>query len=163
MTAEEEHAVMSLPAGHRFTLLWISYLKHALVSDPKMPAGYRLRFLEWIDDQRDTFIASDIIEMIEPMSATEVEMMHAAQSLGGKDDPGGQASFKVLTSADVFADFLKLNPSMLAAIVKCNSRWNTTPAPTVRQSEKQNNQQYISPAARNTQWAAKQFNPMRIT
>jgi hypothetical protein len=102
----------------------------------------------------------EMIEMIEPMSDTEVKMMHEAQSLDRKDDPAGLASFKALTG-EVFDDFLALNPSLLAAIVLHNKHWYSAPVSAAPQTEQQNEQQYIPPAGRDWQWA-KQFNPVRI-
>src|SRR5271169_5910961 len=106
MTAEEERAVLHFPTGHRHALLFIAYVKNILVNG-EMKAGQRLQFLEWINEQ--TF-APEVLEIIEPMSDTEMKMMLEARSLDHKDDPAGMASFKVLTS-EVFNDFLALNPS----------------------------------------------------
>ncbi len=86
-----------------------------------MKAGERLQVFEWIDGQTCTVITPELLEMIAPMSDTEIKMMHEAKSLDRKDDPAGLASFKILT-AEVFGDFLKLNPSLLAAIVLHNKR-----------------------------------------
>jgi hypothetical protein len=98
-----------------------------------MKAGQRLQFLEWINGQTCTSVTPEMLEMVEPMSETEMKMMHEARSLNRKDDPGGSTSFDVLTSKEVFEDFLALNPSLLAAITLHNKQWNVAPA--VQQAE----------------------------
>jgi hypothetical protein len=158
VTEEEQNAVLMFPVGHRFTLLWIAYVKHMLVTYPKMPAGYRLQFLEWVDGEVCMGITHKMLEMIEPMSDTEIKMMNEALALDRKDDPAGLASARILTG-EVFEDFLKLNPSLLAAIVLHHKDWN--PAPAALQPNQQDEQQFIPPASRDWQWA-KQFNPVRI-
>jgi len=127
MTAQEENAVLHFPDGYRHTLLFIAYVKHILVN-LEMKAGQRLQFLEWINGQTSQVIAAEMLEMIQPMSDTEMKMMHEARSLNRKDDPAGSASFDVLTSEEVFDDFLALNPSLLAAIMLHNKQWNRTSA-----------------------------------
>jgi hypothetical protein len=146
MTAEEEDAVTMFPLGYRFTLLWVSYIKHALVN-LKMTAGYRLRFLEYIDDAVCLSVSREMVELVQPMSETEIQMIHVARSLDRKDDPAGSASFKVLTSPEVFNDFLALNPSLLAAIMLHNKEWQPAPQP------EQQEQQYVRPVRRDWQWA----------
>jgi hypothetical protein len=126
MTAEEENAVLHFPTGYRHTLLFIAYVKHILVN-VEMKAGQRLLFLEWINGQTCQVITPEMLEMIQPMSDTEMKMMYEAQSLSRKDDLGGLASFRILTG-EVFEDFLALNPSLLVAIMWNNKQWNTAPA-----------------------------------
>ena len=122
MTPEEERAVLHFPCGYKHTLLFVAYCKHVLVNH-EMRAGHRLEFLEWINKQVDIVIRADMLAIIEPMSVTEVKMMDEAQSLDREDDPAGMGSFRVLTSADVFAEFIKLNPSLLKAIMLHDSLW----------------------------------------
>lgn len=122
MTPEEERAVLHFPCGYRHVLLFVAYCKHALVNH-EMRAGHRLEFLEWINRQVDIVIRADMLAIIEPMSLTEVQMMDEALSLDREGDPAGMASFRVLTSRDVFADFLRLNPSLLKAIMLHDVLW----------------------------------------
>ena len=130
MTAEETAAVEMFPVGYRFTLLVISYIKNVLTTR-KMTHGYRLRFLEWLDHSVDFTITPEILETVAPMSDTEMAMVHEAKTLDDKDGPEGTrcaASFKVLTSSEVFADFLALNPSLLAAIMFHQRQWKRSAA-----------------------------------
>jgi hypothetical protein len=161
MTAEEEAAVIHFPFGHRFTLLFIAYVKHILVN-VDMKAAQRLQFLEWINEQTCMVIQREMLEMIQPMSCTEMKMMHEAGSLDRKDDPAGSASFKVLTG-EVFEDFLALNPSLLAAIMLSHKNWNRTPAAV---SASNNEQRDTYPPAhqvgRDWEWGGKSFNPVRV-
>jgi hypothetical protein len=57
--------------------------------------------------------------------------------------------------------FLALNPSLLAAIMLHNKRWNAAPA--TPPAEQQDEQQYIPPAGHDWQWGGKSFNPVRIS
>jgi hypothetical protein len=116
MTFEEKDAIDLFPRGHKHTLLFIAYAKHALVN-LKMRAGERLQFLEWIDSCVCLTVTREMVEIIQPASVTEMRMIAEAQSLSRDDDRGGFASYKVLTSEEVFAEFLALNPSLLRAIV----------------------------------------------
>jgi hypothetical protein len=125
MTPEEERAVRHFPTGYRYTLLFVSYCKHALVNH-EMRAGHRLQFLEWVNKQADIVMTADMLAVTEPMSLTEVKMMDEALSLDREDDPAGMGSFRVLTSADVFAEFLKLNPSLLRAIMLHDALWTNS-------------------------------------
>ncbi len=128
MTPEEERAVLHFPCGYKHTLLFVAYCKHVLVNH-EMRAGHRLEFLEWINKQVDIVIRADMLAIIEPMSVTEVKMMDEAQSLDREGDPAGMGSFRVLTSADVFAEFIKLNPSLLKAIMLHDAIWiNSVPS-----------------------------------
>lgn len=129
MTPEEDRAVRHFPSGYRYTLLFVAYCKHALVNH-EMRAGHRLQFLEWINKQVDFVMTADMLAIIEPMSITEVKMMDEARSLDRDSDPAGMGSFRVLTSADVFAEFLKLNPSLLKAIMLHNAIWTNSAHPS---------------------------------
>jgi hypothetical protein len=125
MTPEEERAVCHFPSGYRYSLLFVAYCKHALVNH-EMRAGHRLQFLEWINKQVDIVITADMLAAVEPMSVTEVKMMDEALSLDREGDPAGMASFRVLTSPDVFADFLRLNPSLLKTIMLHDTLWTNS-------------------------------------
>jgi hypothetical protein len=125
MTPEEERAVRHFPCGYKHTLLFIAYCKYGLVNC-EMRAGQRLQFLEWVNRQVDLIVTADMLATIEPASITEVKMMDEALSLDREDDPAGMGSFRVLTSADVFADFLRLNPSLLKAIMLHDALWTNS-------------------------------------
>jgi hypothetical protein len=125
MTPEEERAVRHFPCGYKHTLLFIGYCKYGLVNC-EMRAGQRLQFLEWVNRQVDLIVTADMLATIEPASVTEVKMMDEALSLDRDGEPAGMASFRVLTSPDVFADFLRLNPSLLKAIMLHDALWTNS-------------------------------------
>ena len=122
----QENAVLMFPAGYKCVLLFIAYVKHALVNI-EMRAGERLQFLEFIDGCVGFAVTQEMVALIKPMSDTEVEMMHEARSLNREDDKPGSASFAMLTRPDVFGHFLALNPSLLAAIMLYQKKFDVPP------------------------------------
>jgi hypothetical protein len=123
LSADESRVVM-VPVGYKHTLLIIAYIKRALVTC-EMRAGERLRFLEKLNGLTDIFITPEMLAIIEPMSDAEMAIMHEARSLDREDDKLGSASFKVLTSWKVFNHLLRLNPSLLSAILLREKRDNS--------------------------------------
>jgi hypothetical protein len=76
----------------------------------------RLHVLEKMNGFTDQWLTAEMLATIEPMSDTQEQMFREARSL---DPPGGrpfQASAGILTSQQVFGHFVRLNPSLLAAI-----------------------------------------------
>ena len=126
MTPQEEYTVLMFSAGHKHTLLFIAYAKHALVNI-EMNAGQRLRFLELIHGCIDFTVTQEMVALIEPMSDTEMQMMHEARSLNSEADPAGMVSYRLLTRPDVFGHFLALNPSLLAAIMLHQKKFDGPP------------------------------------
>ena len=125
--SDDDKLVVHTPSGYQHMLLMAAYAKRGLQYE--MPAGKRLQLLEKLNGLTDNYFTPEMLAIIEPMSDTEMEMMHEAKSLDREDDRLGQA-FKVLTSWRVFGHFRRLNPSYLAAI-KLRSQMTaagTTPA-----------------------------------
>jgi hypothetical protein len=112
MSATLDH-VACLPCGYRFQMLVIAHAKYVLKT-VEMKAGDRLHLLERLDELTDSYLTSEVLALIQPMSETEIDMLHEAFSLDGKQR--GSASFDILTRDDVFRNFVSLNPSILAAI-----------------------------------------------
>jgi hypothetical protein len=121
MSTEQQMAeqMALVPAGYKFEMLVISYIKRVLQTC-EMKAHERLRFLEGLNTFTDSYLGPEVLAMIEPMSDIECEMVHEARSLNREGDKLGSASFDILTSREVFGHFVKLNPSLLAAIEFCH-------------------------------------------
>jgi hypothetical protein len=102
-----------VPSGHRLNILMIAYVKHALTT-LKMKAGERLHLLEKLNELADHYLTPEVIALIDPMPDPGIEMLRAAFSLDG--DARFNASFDILTRDHVFLDFIRVNPSILAAI-----------------------------------------------
>lgn len=107
----EERMIVGVPPGQMFGFLVIAYIKHALLHC-KMTAGERLEILECLNRTFDPAT----LAAIEPMSETEIAMVHEARSLDREDDSESMASYRVLTRVTVFDNFVRLNPSILTAI-----------------------------------------------
>jgi hypothetical protein len=123
--SDEQKMIAYVPSGYKHILLAIALTKRVLTTC-KMKAGEKLQVLEKLNGLTDGYITPEMLAMIEPMSDTEYEMLNEARSLDQPDDKAGRASFDVLTSPDVFEHFVRLNPSLLAAIKFHNALWGRT-------------------------------------
>jgi hypothetical protein len=117
MSAMDE--VTYLPPGYRLNMLMIAYAKHALTT-LKMKAGERLHLLEKLNELADHYLTPEVLALIDPMPDPGIEMLRAAFSLDG--DARFSASFDILTRDHVFRDFIRVNPSIFAAIKFAASR-----------------------------------------
>jgi hypothetical protein len=75
-----------------------------------------LRFLEALNGMTDLNFTAPMLQMIEPMRDTGFQIWKEAKTLDRDGDKSCMASFRVLTGWRVFQHFLRLNPSILAAI-----------------------------------------------
>ena len=105
---EDERAILHCPVGHRYTFVFISYVKHLLAGD--LPMDYRLKFLQWLDDRNERWERPEIIAAIEPMCEDGYQLLRETMKLGSKK------SLDVIASWEVFNAFVALNPSLLTAI-----------------------------------------------
>jgi hypothetical protein len=102
------------PIGYRATLLVAALTKRAVLTE-QCTVGERLELLEGLGRLVDNCFTALVLAVIRPACDTAIAMMREARTL---DAPGAhcEASFKVLTSPEVFREFLRLNPSLIAAI-----------------------------------------------
>jgi hypothetical protein len=121
--SDDERTVVYAPVGRLHELLVIAYTKYA-IERVKMPRGERAMLLQQLNDLvaklPHGFLSAEMLATIQPMSDTEVQMMHEARSLDPKDCKSGKASFDVLTNLRTFSIFVTLNPSLLTAL---KMRW----------------------------------------
>jgi hypothetical protein len=110
----DEKLIVYVPSGHQWNMVMVSVLKRMLQTE--LDARHRLRMLESLDRMRDIYFTSEMVAMIDPICDTGLEIWREAKSLDRPGDKTCMASFRVLTSWRVFNHFIRLNPSILAAI-----------------------------------------------
>lgn len=127
--SSDASAIVHTPPGYLHILLLAALTKRAL--QEKLSVSHRLHFLEKLNCLTDDYLTPYMLSMVEPASDTEFQMIAAARSLDSPDDKAGSASFRVLSTPSVYAHFVALNPSLLAAL-----RWRqqTLRAPQVREN-----------------------------
>jgi hypothetical protein len=106
-------------------LILVAMAKRMLL-DPRVKAGDRLRMLEYIHGYvRPSGLTAEMLELVEPTSDAEEEMIAAARSLDPHPWPADNYSmptcFAVLS--DSFEHFAKLNAGIRAAIALVPERW----------------------------------------
>jgi hypothetical protein len=113
MNETDDDLIAGLPEGQRFNLISAALAKRMLQTQG-ITVGQRLRLLELMNACTDLYFTADMLATVQPMTEIEFEIYSAAASLDSKDR--SDESFKILTSPRVFGFFVKLNPSMMAAI-----------------------------------------------
>jgi hypothetical protein len=103
-------APVIITAGHRYVLICAAMLKRVL-ADSDLKPGDRLDLLEKLDSLEDREISRDMLAAIEPASDGEVAIVGEAEGLDSHANRGN-ASFRVLTSNEVFAMFKSLRPAI---------------------------------------------------
>ena len=135
LAAEIDEMLPHVSVGDRYNVLVISLLKKALLSCPT-DAGERLEILEDLNNCAHGPINHFALGLIQPMCDTGYRMVEAARELDAPDENPyphydadamerpcpGRASFKMLTSAEVFGHFRRLNPSIDEALRLCFGR-----------------------------------------
>jgi hypothetical protein len=116
---DDEELVARCPSGTWHELIMAAYFKHALLDVP-MPAGERLRFLEFLDDMPNppnssNLVTREVVAAIKPANNALVKIIHEARALD-RDEDRGQASFKMLTSWECKWLVLKAQSSLLEAL-----------------------------------------------
>lgn len=112
---DEENLIVHCPTDHRYTLIFVSIVKRALVGE--MSSAYRIRFLEWLKKCGDRWLSPDMVAAVEPMCDEGYEIVREAMKLGsGK-------YLDVFASWEVFNAFIALNPSILTAVKMSSRSW----------------------------------------
>jgi hypothetical protein len=116
MSEQPDNQIEMMPVGWRHTYIGIALAKRALQT-PGIKTGDKLHLLEMIN----RWASPDILALIDPMSDLEFQIYSEAKSLD-IDGPDltpiqkTQASYEILTSAQVFSHFVALNPGLAKAI-----------------------------------------------
>jgi ribosomal protein S15P/S13E len=120
MTAAEQTSddelCLHVPLGNKMALIGAALAKRALLI-PSIKPAEKLELLERMNGMTDGYFSAAMLVMVEPLCDTGFAIFKEAASLDPlKDATHGAASFNLLTSPNVFAHFIKLNQSILAAI-----------------------------------------------
>jgi hypothetical protein len=108
--------------GHKMDFIAVALTKRVLQT-PNIKPGEKLYLLEKMNGMTDIYFRAEMLAMIEPAGDIECQIISEANSLDPRGDTThGMASYRVLTSPNVFQHFLTLNPSILAAI-KWRQEW----------------------------------------
>jgi hypothetical protein len=99
-----------IPAGHRFSLVWIAIVKR-LLADQHLKPGERLDLLEKLNAVTDSYLDADMLAAVSPASDVETQIFLEAATLDGSDERC-RASFNVLTRGPVFLLFRSLLPAI---------------------------------------------------
>jgi hypothetical protein len=135
MTAAEQTAddnsCLHISDGHKWSFIAAALAKRTL-QIPGIKPSDRLALLEKLNATTDDWFTADMLAGIEPMCDTAAAIVHEARSLDPpQDDTHCAASFKVLATPQVFDHFVKLNPSIMAAIKqRAAGRQDHEPPPT---------------------------------
>jgi hypothetical protein len=125
-TAADWELLRLVPRGRLWELILVAMLKRALQCSG-MRAAERIELLEALGNLADRddrgggygFITPQAIAAIEPADSAFVAVVDAARRTDDPHDPGGQASFRLLTSPEVLRVLVSLNPSLIAAVKLC--------------------------------------------
>jgi hypothetical protein len=105
---EDESEVLHCPVAHRYTLVFVSLVQQLLAQD--LPAYYRLKYLQWLDQRDQSWLSREIIAAIDPMCDDGYGLLRETMKLGPKK------GFDTIASWEVFNAFVALNPSLLTSI-----------------------------------------------
>jgi hypothetical protein len=112
----DDELCLYVPDGYKWVFIIASLTKRAL-QIPGLKAADRLNLLEKLNGTTDKFFTANLLASISPMCDTAYDIFKEARSLDPpQDDTHCDASFQVLATPSVFRHFVKLNPSILAAI-----------------------------------------------
>lgn len=111
---DDERLVLHTPVGYRYTMVLVALTKRILTTY-ELSVGDRLRMLEAINSFVDNVFTEAALAAIAPASDTEMDMIRECW----RADEGATrrgASLDLMASQDVFAHFVKINPTLLASI-----------------------------------------------
>jgi len=111
----DDELCLHVSDGHKCSFIVAALTKRTLQIPGIKPAD-RLTLLEKLNGMTDDWFTADMLAGIEPMDDTGLAIYEEVRTLDSPDDKTHAASFNVLATPKVFAHFVKLNPSILAAI-----------------------------------------------
>ena len=115
-TTIDDQLCVNVADGHKWALIIAALTKRTLQIPGLKPAA-RLDLLEKLNGLTDGYFTPDLLAAIEPMCDTSAAIFREARTLDPpKDETRCAASFDVLATPSVFQHFVKLNPSIMAAI-----------------------------------------------
>jgi hypothetical protein len=108
-----------LPVGYRSNLVMIAMAKRWAAPDKELTVAERLRTLKSIKEMTFGVLTPEAVAVIEPANDKFEEIVAKAVRASIALDDDGRAMCKALEQMDVFANLLKLNPSLIRAAELC--------------------------------------------
>jgi hypothetical protein len=108
---------MYLPAAYRGNLIMAAMTKRWLAAD-KLPLGERLFYLEEFEKLAFGVLTPEALAAIEPANDTFEEIFVESMRVDTTESQAATA-FGILDRDAIFADLLRLNPSLVTAIKLC--------------------------------------------
>jgi hypothetical protein len=116
----DEAVIACIPAGFRSSLIGIAMAKKWLQGDDLSVAD-RLHHLEFVRSQAFGVLTAEAVAAIEPASDTFEQIFTEAMRVNPGDNQC-ETAFGILDRDEIFADLVRLNPSISGAIRLCRGR-----------------------------------------
>ena len=122
--SDDEWMIVHASVGQRCDLVVISQIKSALATTG-MTVAERMFFLEALNTMAThEHLSAEVVARVEPACNTALRMLHEAMALG-------KERHHLIGGFEMFCVFLKLNPSLLAALKLCNRNFTRPPRSNV--------------------------------
>lgn len=116
MTDDDEQVLASVPPGYWYSLVLAAWAKRVL-SSRDLSVGERLAMLEGLGNCVHGSLTPAVLAAVAPVGETVRQIIEEALRLDiDANSESGELSFQVLTRPDVFANLLRLEPSLFDAI-----------------------------------------------
>jgi hypothetical protein len=113
---DDERMMASVPCGYLYSLILAAWAKAVLTSQDLSVAD-RLAMLEGLGHCVHGSLTPAVLAVVAPVGETFMEIVETALKLDlDANSESGEASFAVLTRPDVFANLVKLEPSLSTAL-----------------------------------------------
>jgi hypothetical protein len=113
---DDERVMASVARGYWYELVLAGYFKRVLTSQ-ELSVAERLELLEGLGTFVHGALTPAALAAVAPAGETFMEIVETALKLDlDANSETGEASFAVLTRPDVFANLLKLEPSLSTAL-----------------------------------------------
>jgi len=113
---DAERMMTSVPLGHQYELILAGYFKRTLL-EQGMSVADRLHTLEGLGTLVHGALTPAALAAVAPAGETMMQIVEEALRIDlDANSETCEASFAVLTRPDVFANLLKLEPSLLDAM-----------------------------------------------
>ena len=117
---DSERALASVPPGYWYSVILAGWAKAVLTSQ-ELSVAERLEMLEGLQNCVHGSLTPAVLAVVAPVGEAVRQIIEEALRLDlDANSETGEASFAVLTRPDVFANLLKLEPSLYAALQLMN-------------------------------------------
>ena len=111
--SDDDRMIVFMPEGYLSELIIISQLKRALATEGATVAE-RMEFLEGLSGLAREPLTAEAVAAVAPACDAAIKMIHEAMTLNTND------MWRLIGRFDVFSEFARLNPSLLAAVKLCD-------------------------------------------